>query len=84
MMHTKQMVTGIDIMQGSTLVTPCELCLKGKQTCAEIRKTTRTRANFILGCIFSDVCGCMTKSHKNYKYFITWIDNKSGRFLSMV
>ena len=40
MMHTKQMVTGMDITQGTTLVTACEPCLRGKQTCAEIHKTT--------------------------------------------
>jgi hypothetical protein len=76
MMYAKNMVTEMDITQGTALVTPCELCLKGKQTCAEIHKTTETQADVILGCIFSDICSHMTKSHKNYKYFVTWIDDK--------
>jgi len=77
LMHTKGMVTGMEITKGTTLVTPCEPCLKGKQTRAEIRKSTDTQADVILGCIFSDVCGHMSPSHDNFIYFVTWIDDKS-------
>ena len=42
LMHTNNLVTGMQIMQGTTLTTPCEPCLKGKQMCAEVHKTTKT------------------------------------------
>jgi hypothetical protein len=71
MMHTRNIVTEIEIMQGIALVTSCKLYLKGKQTCAEIHKTTGTQADVILGYIFSDICGHMTKSYENYEYFVT-------------
>jgi len=79
LMEAKGMVTGMEITKGSTLVMPCELCLKGKQTQAEIRKTTDTRADVVLSHIFSDVCGRMSTSHKGFNYFITWIDDKSRK-----
>ena len=78
-MHTKNLVTGMQITQGTTLATPCEPCLKGKQMCAEIHKTTGTQSDVVLSRIFSDVCGHMTKSHENYEYFVTWIDDKSRK-----
>ena len=34
----------------------CEPCIKGKQTRAEIRKEADTRADLVLGRVFSDVC----------------------------
>ena len=79
LIHTKGMVTGMDITKGSTLNTPCEACLKGKQTRAEIQKFTDNQANVVLSRIFSDVCGHMTKSHEGYEYFVTWVDNKSRK-----
>ena len=57
LMHTKNLVTRMQITQGTTLATPCEPCLKGKQMRAEIHKTTGTRSDVVLGRIFSDVCG---------------------------
>jgi len=54
-MLTKVMIIGMEITDGSTIATPCEPCIKGKQTCAEIHKSTETRSNIFLGCVFSDV-----------------------------
>ena len=42
------MVKGMEISGKVALTSPCESCLKGKQTCAEILKTTETCANMIL------------------------------------
>ena len=71
LMQAKNIITRMEITQGTTLITPCKLCLKAKQTHAEIHETTGTWANVILSHIFSDVCSCMNKSHKNYEYFVT-------------
>ena len=79
LMQTKGMVTGMDITKGSILVTPCELCLKGKQTHAEICKMTDTQADIILGHIFLDICGHMSLLYNHFIYFVTWIDNKSQK-----
>jgi hypothetical protein len=51
------MVKSMDITAGKALTTPCEPCLKGKQTRAKIRKTTDDCADAVLGQIYSDVCG---------------------------
>jgi transposase InsO family protein len=74
------MVKGMEISGTSTHTMPCEPCLKGKQTCAEIQKHTETHAKVILGCVFSDVCGKLPQcSHKGFKYFMTFIDDKSQK-----
>jgi len=79
-MLTKGMVTGMEITDRSTIAIPCEPCIKGKQTHAEIHKSTETCSNVVLGRIFSDVCGRMpTKSYNGYKYFVTWVDDKSHK-----
>ena len=49
------LVNGMQISGGSP-PRPCEPCLKGKQTRLEIRKSTETCADHILGRIFTDVC----------------------------
>ncbi len=77
-MAHKGMVKGMAISGTSTCTSPCEPCLKGKQTQAEIQKHTETHANTVLGCVFSDVCGKLpTHSHKGFDYFMTFIDDKS-------
>ena len=79
-MLSKNMVTGMHITHGASPLPPCEPCIKGKQTRAEIQKTTDTRSNLILGRIFSDVCGRMpVKSHDGFEYFVTWVDDKSRK-----
>ena len=71
-MLSKNMVTRMHIIHGTSPLPPCKPCIKGKQTHAEIQKTTDTCSNFILGCIFSDVCSHMpVKSHDGFEYFIT-------------
>jgi hypothetical protein len=56
MVH-KGIVKSMEITGGSTPSTVCEPCVKGKQTCTKIRKETETRADTVLGRVFSDVCG---------------------------
>ena len=71
----------MEIIGGSKPSTSiCEPCIKGKQTRAEIRKETDTRADLILGRVFSDVCAMFTtRSHQNFLYFVTFIDDKSRK-----
>jgi len=58
----------------------CKPCIKGKQTRAEIRKETDTRADLVLGHVFSDVCTLFSsRSHQGFLYFVTWIDDKSRK-----
>jgi transposase InsO family protein len=74
------MVKGMEISGTATPTTPCEPCLKGKQTRAEIQKTTETRADTVLGRVFSDVCGKLaTRSHRGFEYFVTFTDDKSRK-----
>jgi len=77
----KGMTRGMEISGGYTPSSQiCEPCVKGKQTCAEIRKETDTQADLILGRIFSDVCILFsTPSHQGFIYFVTWIDDKSRK-----
>ena len=37
------------------------------------------QADIVLGHIFSDVYGHMTKFFEVYEYFVTWINDKSGK-----
>jgi hypothetical protein len=78
-MTKKGMVRGMEIIGTSSHTpNPCEACLKGKQTRAEIQKSTESRAAETLGRIFSDVCGPLpTCSHRGFSYFVTWIDDAS-------
>jgi GAG-pre-integrase domain len=56
-MAQKGIISSIEIMSRKLLTSSCESCLKGKQTCAEIQKTTESRFDTVLGCIHSDLCG---------------------------
>ena len=80
-MVRKGMVKGMELVGTTSLPTGvCDACLKGKQTHAEIQKATATRADAILGRIFSDVCGKLpTRSHQGFEYFVTWVDDKSRK-----
>ena len=79
-MVKNSMVKGMEINSKAVLSTPCEPCLKGKQTRAEIQKTTDTRTNTVLGHVFSDVCGKLaTRSHRGFEYFMTITDDKSRK-----
>lgn len=80
-MVKKGMVKGMEITTGETTrVGPCEPCLKGKQTRAEIKKSTETRSNNVLGRVFSDVCGKLpTRSHEGFEYFVTFVDDMSRK-----
>jgi GAG-pre-integrase domain len=79
-MARKGIVSDIEITSGKSLTTPCEPCLKGKQTCAEIQKMTESRSENVLSRIHSDLCGkILTRSYKGYYYFVTWIDDMSHK-----
>ena len=79
-MVRKGMVKGMEIQGGHSLPEPCEPCVKGKQTCLEIQKTTDNCSTVILKHVFSDVCGKLPMcSHQGFKYFVTWTDDKSRK-----
>jgi len=83
-MLKKGLVKGMEITGGKKLPSPCEPCLKGKQTRAEIQKATNMCAGTVLERISLDVCRKLsTKSHQGYKYFVTWIDDKSRKTFIM-
>jgi GAG-pre-integrase domain len=48
-MLEKGMVTGMKLMSDSAPTTPCKPCLKAKQTCKPIQKTTDTHTDQALG-----------------------------------
>jgi len=77
-MADEELVTGMMISDREPCAQLCEPCLKGKQTCEKIHKTTSTHSEHVLGHIFSDMCGPLpTQSHRGYKYFVTFTDDKS-------
>ena len=79
-MVRKGLVQGMEIVRGNSPPTPCELCLKGKQTCMEIQKTTEIHASDVLERIHSNLCGKLpTRSHQGYDYFATFVDDKSQK-----
>ena len=80
MVH-KGMTQGMEIIRGNKpSISICEPCIKGKQTRAEICKETDMHADLILGRVFSDVCAMFTtRSHQNFLYFVTFIDDKSRK-----
>jgi hypothetical protein len=79
-MVKRGMVHGMEITAGSTQDPHCEPCLSGKQTRTTILKETASRADKVLGRIFSDVCGKLpTRSHDGFEYFVTFIDDKSRK-----
>jgi transposase InsO family protein len=79
-MVKKGMVRGMEIIGSHSPPDTCEACIKGKQTCAKIHKSTESCATDILGRVFSDVCGKLpTRSHSGFEYFVTWIDDVSRK-----
>jgi hypothetical protein len=79
-MAKKGMVKGMEIVGSHSPPDTCKPCLKGKQTCAKIHKSTKSRAADILGRVFSDICGKLpTRSHHGFEYFVTWIDDASHK-----
>ena len=79
-MAKQGLVSGIEIVAGSTPDSQCEPCLSGKQTCLIIPKDTATRAKVVLGHIFTDVYGKLpTRSHEGFEYFVTFTDDKSRK-----
>lgn len=79
-LFNKGMVTGMSLQGDTPPTTPCEPCLKAKQSWKTINKMTDIRADVILGRVFSDVCEkILTRSHQGFEYFVTWIDDKSQK-----
>jgi hypothetical protein len=79
-MVKKGMVKGMEITGSHSPPDTCESCLKGKQTCAEIQRSTELHATETLGRVFSDVCRKLpTCSHHSFEYFVTWIDDVSHK-----
>jgi hypothetical protein len=82
-MADKGLMTSMEISERKLHTQPCKPCLEGKQTREVIHKATSTHADLMLSCIFTNVCGPLpTLSHQGYKYFVTFIDDKS-RFASV-
>jgi GAG-pre-integrase domain len=79
-MADKKMVNGMVIVGPTSTTAICEPCLTRKQTRINISKNTQTRANEILGRVFSDICGKLpTRSRQGYEYFTTFTDDASRK-----
>ena len=82
-MADEELVTGMSITDRDPREHPCKPCLEGKQTREVICKEATSHTDHVLGCIFSDVCSLLpTLSHKGFKYFVTFIDNRT-RYVSI-
>src|SRR6266851_376162 len=82
-MADEELVTGMSITERDPREHPCKPCLEGKQTREVICKEATSHTDHVLGCIFSDVCSLLpTLSHKGFKYFVTFIDNRT-RYVSI-
>ncbi len=74
------LICGMDLSETQLSTTPCQPCLKGKQTQSNIPKQTVMHADTILRCIHSDLCGPLSmQSHSGFKYFATFTDDKSRK-----
>ena len=71
------MVTGIKSQEQCILC--CESCLMGGQTKQPFNKKGGTRAKEILELVHSDVCGPMSEKSSGYRYFLTFIDDKTRK-----
>jgi len=59
----------------------CPSYAYGKQIRNKFPTFERQKANFMLDLVHSDVCGLMQiESHNTFKYFLTFIDDKSIKF----
>ena len=82
-MADEDLMTGMTITDREPREYLCELCLEGKQTREVICKEATSHADHVLGRVFSDVCGQLpTLSHKGFKYFVTFVDDKT-RYVSI-
>ena len=58
----------------------CKPCIEGIHACTPIPKETLTRADTVLGCVFSDIWGPATvATPSKEQYYILFIDDKSHR-----
>lgn len=77
-MFKKGSIEGIELIPKKTREKEvCESCIHGKQTRAEIPKSTATRSTKILGRIFSDICEVGELSRENHRYYLTITDDHS-------
>jgi hypothetical protein len=64
--------------KSSLKITFCPSCAYGKQTRNKFLTSEGQKENFMLDLVHSDVCGLkQTKLHNSFKYFLTFIDDKS-------
>lgn len=66
------------LFKSSPKITFCPSYAYAKQTRNKFPTFEWQRANFMLNLLHSDVCRLMqTNSHNSFKYFLTFIDDKS-------
>jgi transposase InsO family protein len=68
-------VDGITCKEGD--VPFCKICAKAKIQRLPFPKSTENRAEIPLERIHTDICGLINHGYKNFKYFITFIDDFS-------
>lgn len=77
-MVSNELAFGLDFDPSENLGI-CEICVKGKQTQSPFISTDEDRTADLLEIIHTDICGPMRVHSKGgAKYFITFIDDKSG------
>jgi len=77
-MADDHLITGMDITDREPIASPCKPCLEDKQMRKVICKVTSTRAENVLGHVYTDVCRPLpVASHRGYRYFVTFIDDSS-------
>jgi hypothetical protein len=78
------MVKDMDVIGSEAQAGPsyCAECEASSHHCNPIPSETHTRADQVLGRVFSDVCETQTVTREGFKYFITFVDDFS-RYLTV-
>ena len=75
-MSREQLVKGMENVQGEAI--QCPVCVKNKLREDPYPKVSSKRANIILECVHSDICGPFNPpAPSGHKYFATFVDEKS-------
>ena len=74
---SKQLVKGLESLQNKRSHTTCEPCIKGKLSRLPFPKQASTRAENVGELVHSDLKGPMEPSKEGFRYWVTYIDDKS-------
>lgn len=76
-LESKKLVEGMEISLKTLPKSTCKTCQRAKQTHTPIPHETLTRADKVLGRVFSDLMEAKVKSKQGNMYWMTFVDDYS-------